>query len=142
LLQFCEEADIHFLSDEIYALSTFGSLDAAQAGPNRWGGKAFESPSDCFVSVLSRDLRGLGVDGARVHVLYSISKDLGCSGLRLVRPSIPPFSSQHTAYTTYKTNAKRRAASSRNPTRPCAYRKASSTTPASAPSPLPPSPRC
>lgn len=46
--------------------------------------RGFESPSTQFVSVLSRDLHELGVDGSRVHLLYSISKDFGCSGIRLV----------------------------------------------------------
>ncbi|KAK4099517.1 PLP-dependent transferase [Parathielavia hyrcaniae] len=82
LLQFCEEADIHLLFDEIYALSTFGRIEA-QAGSLRRDNKPLTSPSDRFVSVLSRDLKKLGFDGSRVHVLYSISKDLVCSGLRM-----------------------------------------------------------
>lgn len=91
LLRFCEEADIHFLSDEIYALSTFGRIDAQAAGePNQRGGKGFASPSARFVSVLSRDLKKLGVDRSRIHILYSISKDFGCSGLRLVCKSEKP----------------------------------------------------
>lgn len=79
LLQYCEDADLHFVSDEIYALSTFGAIDNI-----RGCGKMLESPVTEFVSVLSRDLKKLGIDGSRVHVLYSISKDLGSSGIRLV----------------------------------------------------------
>jgi gliotoxin/aspirochlorine biosynthesis aminotransferase len=91
LLQFCEQADIHFLSDEIYALSTFGRVDAHAAGePTQRAGKGFTSPSAHFVSVLSRNLERLGVNASRVHMLYSISKDFGCSGLRLVRTSDNP----------------------------------------------------
>jgi aspartate/methionine/tyrosine aminotransferase len=86
LLQFCEQADIHFLSDEIYALSTFGRVESQATGKrSQRGGETFTSPSAHFVSVLSRDLERLGVQASRVHILYSISKDLGCSGLRLVR---------------------------------------------------------
>jgi aspartate/methionine/tyrosine aminotransferase len=80
LLQYCEEAEIHFISDEIYALSTFetpGNISNASR-------KIFQSPATNFVSVLHRDLGGLGVCPSRVHQVYSISKDLGCSGLRLV----------------------------------------------------------
>jgi aspartate/methionine/tyrosine aminotransferase len=91
LLQFCQQADIHFLSDEIYALSTFGRADAQAIGePTQRDAKSFTSPSAHFVSVLSRDLERLGVQASRVHILYSISKDLGCSGLRLVRASENP----------------------------------------------------
>ncbi|KAK7229882.1 hypothetical protein V2G26_002052 [Clonostachys chloroleuca] len=81
LLQYCEQADIHFVSDEIYALSTFGRvvLPSGCAGQ----GEKFVSPDAKFVSVLARDLTELGVNGGRVHVVYSISKDFGCSGLRL-----------------------------------------------------------
>lgn len=80
LLQYCEEADLHFVSDEIYALSTFGAIDQHPTGC----GEMIESPATEFASVLSRDLQGLGVNGSRVHLLYSISKDLGSSGIRLV----------------------------------------------------------
>lgn len=70
------------MSDEIYALSTFGRvvLPSGCAGQ----GEKFVSPDAKFVSVLARDLTELGVNGGRVHVVYSISKDFGCSGLRLV----------------------------------------------------------
>lgn len=80
LLQYCQEADLHFISDEIYALSTFGDLGESLA---RCKG-VFESPETEFVSVLSRDLDALRVERSRIHVLYSISKDFGCSGMRLV----------------------------------------------------------
>ena len=80
LLQYCEETDIHFVSDEIYALSTFGAIDEGSTGYS----EVFKSPASQFVSVLSRDLQILGVNGSRVHLLYSISKDFGSSGLRFV----------------------------------------------------------
>ncbi|KAL7942001.1 PLP-dependent transferase [Trichoderma barbatum] len=79
LLQYCQEANLHFVSDEIYALSTFGDLDEP---PARCKG-VFESPEKEFFSVLSRDLDVLSVERSRVHILYSISKDFGCSGIRL-----------------------------------------------------------
>lgn len=81
LLQYCEEADLHFVSDELYALSSFGVIEDRSPG----FGVRFESPAAQFTSVLSRDLKKLGVAGSRIHVLYSISKDLGSSGIRLVR---------------------------------------------------------
>ncbi|KAL4863834.1 hypothetical protein BDV12DRAFT_206151 [Aspergillus spectabilis] len=64
LLQFAQRHDLFFISDEIYALSTLDTLTP-------------------FTSVLSLDLESLGVDISRVCTLYSISKDLGSSGLRL-----------------------------------------------------------
>lgn len=53
---------MHFISDEIYALSV-------------WGGEE-------FVSALSIDTSGI-IDADRVHVLWGMSKDFGANGLRL-----------------------------------------------------------
>ncbi|EPS28676.1 hypothetical protein PDE_03622 [Penicillium oxalicum 114-2] len=79
LLQFCQAHDIHFISDEIYALSNFGTTKRPQhATPGIVIGLETK-----FTSILSIDLKSLGVDRARVHVAYSISKDLGSSGVRL-----------------------------------------------------------
>jgi aspartate/methionine/tyrosine aminotransferase len=80
LLQFCEAHNIHFISDEIYALSNFGATRCGQY-TNSDTVVGLETK---FTSVLSIDLKRLGVDQARVHVAYSISKDLGSSGVRLV----------------------------------------------------------
>lgn len=38
-----------------------------------------------FTSVLSLDLENLGIDPARVHVVWSLSKVLGASGIKCVR---------------------------------------------------------
>jgi aspartate/methionine/tyrosine aminotransferase len=69
-LRFCQEKDIHLISDEIYALSVFDALDHTEAAP--------------FESVLSLDLELVGCDLGRVHTIWSMSKDFGCSGLRMV----------------------------------------------------------
>lgn len=69
-LQFCAKVKIHFISDEVYALSTFQSPDLADPEP--------------FVSVLSLDLDTIGIDKSYVHMVWSTSKDFGQSGLRLV----------------------------------------------------------
>lgn len=69
-LRFCKEKDIHFISDEIYALSVFASPHSS--APNS------------FESVLGIDLDSLGVNMEAVHTIWSVSKDFGCSGLRLV----------------------------------------------------------
>ena len=66
---FCEERGIHFIVDEVYALSCFQTPGA-------------DDPA--FMSVLSLDLGSLGVDIARVHVVWSTSKDFGSSGIRMV----------------------------------------------------------
>lgn len=90
LLKFCEEKDLHFISDEIYALSAFGALsqDVRKNGGN------LNSPAMTFVSVLERDLAKLKVNPARVHQVYSISKDFGSSGLRLVSQKLNAFPSR------------------------------------------------
>lgn len=64
--RFCEERDIHLIADEVFALSRL------QPGPK-----------ERFSSVLALDLNSLGVNPARVHVIWSTSKDFGSSGYRL-----------------------------------------------------------
>ena len=63
--RFAEKHNLHLICDEIYAQSVFGE-DAQQ-----------------FTSVLSLDLVDLEVNPARVHVLYSMSKDFSASGFRI-----------------------------------------------------------
>ncbi|KAL2216143.1 1-aminocyclopropane-1-carboxylate synthase [Thermoascus aurantiacus ATCC 26904] len=67
LLKFCQKHQIHFISDEVYALSVFDSGDP-DAVP--------------FTSVLSLDLSGL-IDPSLVHVMYGFSKDFASGGLHL-----------------------------------------------------------
>ncbi|KAG6135952.1 putative secondary metabolism biosynthetic enzyme [Claviceps purpurea] len=67
IVDFCAERQIHLISDEVYALSQHVQPTS-------------ENPSAGFVSALSLDAshaRGL------VHVVYSLSKDFGCNGIRL-----------------------------------------------------------
>lgn len=68
---FCARHNIHLISDEVYALSSFSSTDFPR-GPIP------------FTSILSLDVAALGGDPSRVHMIWSISKDFGCNGLRLV----------------------------------------------------------
>lgn len=67
--KFAERWDLHLLCDEIYAQSVF-RLEGDDNPPS-------------FTSVLSLDLDSLVVNPARVHVLYSMSKDFDASGLRI-----------------------------------------------------------
>ncbi|GIK06042.1 hypothetical protein Aspvir_010160 [Aspergillus viridinutans] len=80
LLRFCETHKIHFISDEIYALSNFGAIRCSQDVSNPDVVIGLEAK---FTSVLAIDLQRLEVDPARVHIAYSVSKDLGSSGVRL-----------------------------------------------------------
>ncbi|KAI0487045.1 pyridoxal phosphate-dependent transferase [Xylaria cf. heliscus] len=82
ILQFCEAQDIHYISDEIYGMSTFGP-SSSELSVSEKSQPIFESPETTFTSVLSFNLARLGVNPARVHCIYGISKDLGSSGLRL-----------------------------------------------------------
>lgn len=84
LLQFCETHRIHFISDEIYALSNFGATTSRQHIDKPDVVIGLETK---FTSVLAINLNRLQVDPARVHVAYSVSKDLGSSGIRLVSRS-------------------------------------------------------
>ncbi|KAI3535137.1 hypothetical protein CSPX01_11655 [Colletotrichum filicis] len=73
IARFCGQKNMHLLSDEIYAMSTFaGTTDAdGQTLPP-------------FTSVLSiQDDPPRGVLAENIHCMYGASKDFGCGGLRL-----------------------------------------------------------
>ncbi|OJD30970.1 1-aminocyclopropane-1-carboxylate synthase [Diplodia corticola] len=69
IAKFCEKHDLHLISDEIYALSIYNSVDLPHPEP--------------FVSILNLDFEEIKVNPARAHVIWSVSKDFGCSGFRL-----------------------------------------------------------
>ncbi|KAH8160894.1 hypothetical protein CIB48_g7353 [Xylaria polymorpha] len=69
IVRFCDEKKIHFISDEIYGMSIFPNPDIPNPVP--------------FVSIMSIDIKAMGFDLSRVHMIWSISKDLGSSGLRV-----------------------------------------------------------
>ncbi|GKT58714.1 ACC synthase [Colletotrichum tofieldiae] len=72
MAKFCGQRNMHLLSDEIYAMSTFDtSTEKSEA-------------LDPFTSVLSiRDDPPRGVFAENIHCMYGASKDFGCGGLRL-----------------------------------------------------------
>ncbi|KAL4913032.1 pyridoxal phosphate-dependent transferase [Aspergillus aurantiobrunneus] len=68
--KFCQDRALHLIVDEVYALSYFGgTTETGKSAP--------------FRSILELDVAELGCDPARVHMVWSLSKDFGCSGLRL-----------------------------------------------------------
>jgi aspartate/methionine/tyrosine aminotransferase len=66
--RFCEKHDLHLISDEIYALSTFSSQDVPNPEP--------------FRSIISLDLDSFGVTESRIHMIYGMSKDFDANGFR------------------------------------------------------------
>lgn len=70
-LRFCEQQNLHFISDEVYAMSTIEPDMSSKGLPP-------------FVSILSCDAASIGCSPRRVHAIWSISKDFGSSGIRLV----------------------------------------------------------
>ncbi|KAL4745002.1 pyridoxal phosphate-dependent transferase [Aspergillus terricola var. indicus] len=66
--RFCQDNNMHLISDEVYALSSFASAKGGGGG---------------FVSVLALDLHSLRVESARIHMVWSTSKDFGSSGFRM-----------------------------------------------------------
>lgn len=64
LRDFCGRHGLHYISDEVYALSVH---------------RPVPENTRSFVSALEFDQ-----DGTQVHVIYSLSKDFGCNGIRLV----------------------------------------------------------
>ncbi|PYH47051.1 putative aminotransferase [Aspergillus saccharolyticus JOP 1030-1] len=70
LMKLCQKYGVHFVSDEIYALSV-------------WENTVDELPAPvAFESALSIDLAGI-IDPTLVHVLWGLSKDFGANGLRM-----------------------------------------------------------
>ncbi|KAE8233907.1 hypothetical protein CF326_g1055 [Tilletia indica] len=67
--RFCQKHNLHLVSDEIYALSTFPTSDNSKPQP--------------FVSALSIDWEAEGVHPSRITVIYSASKDTGMNGIRV-----------------------------------------------------------
>lgn len=65
---FCQRHELHLISDEIYANSTFVNPSFPDAEP--------------FTSLLSLDMVNV-IAPERVHVLYGMSKDFCANGLRL-----------------------------------------------------------
>ncbi|KAH8197397.1 hypothetical protein TruAng_008420 [Truncatella angustata] len=70
IIKWCDKRKIHLISDEIYALSKFPNPDLPDPVP--------------FISLLEIDIVELGCDLSRMHTIWSISKDLGSSGLRMM----------------------------------------------------------
>ena len=69
-MRLCEKYDMHLLSDEIYALSTWtNTVDTAP-------------PPVEFHSCLSLNTEGI-MDPARLHVVWGTSKDFGANGIRI-----------------------------------------------------------
>ncbi|KAL8653466.1 MAG: hypothetical protein Q9210_002072, partial [Variospora velana] len=66
-MRFCQRHNIHFISDEVYAMSIYRTPSNASAVP--------------FTSVLAIDTSNL-IDANLVHVLYGVSKDFSSNGLR------------------------------------------------------------
>ena len=70
LMQFCQRHDLHLIADEVFALSEHGCEDLRQ--PRK------------FTSALAIDPAAQGCDAGRIHVVWSLSKDLGATGARIV----------------------------------------------------------
>ncbi|OJD20832.1 hypothetical protein ACJ73_07834 [Blastomyces percursus] len=68
-LKFCQRRGIHFISNEVYAMSSFSTADITDPVP--------------FISALSLNTAELLCDRSRVHTIWSISKDFGASGMRV-----------------------------------------------------------
>lgn len=69
LMRLCNKYKIHFISDEIYALSVFENTVDTQV------------PVNPFTSALAIDTADI-IDPALVHVIWGVSKDFGANGIR------------------------------------------------------------
>ncbi|KLJ12158.1 hypothetical protein EMPG_09586 [Blastomyces silverae] len=68
-LKFCQRREIHMISDEVYAMTTFSCAEISDPTP--------------FISVLSLDASALQCDRSRIHMIWGTSKDFGVSGCRM-----------------------------------------------------------
>lgn len=75
LMQFCQRHNLHLIADEVFALSEHGCSDLRQ--PRK------------FTSALAIDAAAHGCDASKIHVIWSMSKDLGATGARLVSFKFP-----------------------------------------------------
>lgn len=66
MFDFCRRHNLHYISDEVYALSMHKPVPVDYTP---------------FTSALELDA---GQESYRIHVIYSLSKDFGCNGVRLV----------------------------------------------------------
>ncbi|KAI2623101.1 pyridoxal phosphate-dependent transferase [Hypoxylon sp. NC1633] len=69
IMQFCQRHNLHLISDEVFALSEHGCDDLPK--PRK------------FTSAMAIDAVAHGCDPSKVHVIWSMSKDLGATGARL-----------------------------------------------------------
>ncbi|KAJ6101984.1 hypothetical protein N7486_004411 [Penicillium sp. IBT 16267x] len=65
LIEFCKRRNLHYISDEVYALSVH------------------RPPTGDFVTFISALELNDQEFGDRIHVIYSLSKDFGCNGIRV-----------------------------------------------------------
>ena len=69
LMKFCQRRQIHLVSDEIYALST-------------WENRVDNTSPTPYVSILSIDPTNI-IDPDLIHLIWGMSKDFGANGLRV-----------------------------------------------------------
>ncbi|KAJ9158127.1 PLP-dependent transferase [Coniochaeta hoffmannii] len=95
LMRLCQRYRLHLLVDEVYALSVFANpRDSSRAAAAACG----------FTSALAIDTEGV-IDPALVHVLWGLSKDFGCNGLRIgcvVSPGNPALVAALDAHAPYR----------------------------------------
>ena len=85
LMVFCQERGLHLLVDEVYALSEFGGDgDSVNSGAD---GERFVSTLAAIGQFPDGAVAGSSgpvMDPSRLHVVWSMSKDFGSSGVRMV----------------------------------------------------------
>lgn len=86
LLQFCQKNNLHYISDEVYALSVHAPGSICD-GNIEEGRLHDQTTMQAFTSILSVE-----PPNETVHVIYSLSKDFGCSGLRMVSVYVEYYS--------------------------------------------------
>ncbi|KAK7701280.1 hypothetical protein SLS64_010323 [Diaporthe eres] len=70
IIKFCDSHKVHFISDEIYAMSAFSEPE--------------EPSPTAFVSALQLDIQSMGCDLSRVHTVWSIISNTQMSSLTAI----------------------------------------------------------
>ena len=99
LLDWAEREELHFISDEAYALSVHGggAHSQSRAGAEKENHRLLNPTEDKNVKDLFTSVLCLDVKQKNVYVVYTLSKDFGCSGIRLVRVTL--FFHPHSIHT-------------------------------------------
>ena len=135
MIQFCDDNNLHYISDELYGMTDLqriaefqksdavpfiSALSLAIINTDQMNAETYDSADNGFVPEKHNMVNGAlendrslvmpkHVKGSNVHVIWSLSKDFGSSGLRMVSlpaylsPGIPDLQNRTRAFSSART---------------------------------------